>query len=235
MRGMTLLRRSLLAVVLAATPAAAVLAPSDAQASVSIAVGFDALVKDADSVGVATAVESKSVWENGRIYTYTRVRVDQGVAGELGTGAEGWIRTMGGVVGKIGQHVDGEPVFANGKTSLLFMRKLNASGTWEVSARAQGQYPVLLDDTLKTRKLIRSSAVGVLFPPRVTPEASAAAAAGATRPQSASASPAAVDPAKTVRLASEVIHDRPVDDVAREIAASWKTLHPAPAPSDTNK
>ena len=91
--------------------ALAVFVPTDAQASVSIAVGYDALVKDADSVGVVTPVESKSVWEEGRIYTYTRVKVEQGVAGELGTGAEGWVRTMGGVVGKIGQLVDGEPVF----------------------------------------------------------------------------------------------------------------------------
>jgi hypothetical protein len=87
----------LLAALLAAAPAAAVLVPSDAQASVSIAIPFDALVKDADSVGIATPVESKSVWEDGRIYTYTRLKVEQGVAGELGTGAEGWVRTMGGV------------------------------------------------------------------------------------------------------------------------------------------
>jgi len=224
----------LLAALLAGslTTAAAVLVPSDAQASVSIAVAFDALVKDADSVGVATPLESKCVWEDGRIYTYTRLKVEQGVAGELGTGAEGWVRTMGGVVGKIGQMVDGEPVFTTGKSSLLFMRKFKASGTWEVSARAQGQYPVLVDETLKTRKVIRSAAVGVLFPPRVTAEAVTGAD---LKTQSVGATQAATDPAKPLRLAGEVIHDRPLDEVARDIASSWKKLHPPPAPSDTKK
>lgn len=231
---MRLLRSSLLAVLLAGalTTSAAMLVPSDAQASVSIAVAFDALVKDADSVGVATPVESKSVWEDGRIYTYTRLKIEQGVAGELGTGAEGWVRTLGGVVGKIGQMVDGEPVFTNGKSSLLFMRKFKGSGTWEISARAQGQYPILVDDTLKTRKVIRSAAVGVLFPPRVTTEVTAG---GDVKTQSAATSQTVTDPVKTVRLAGEVIHDRPFDDVAREIASSWKKLHPPPAPSDTKK
>jgi hypothetical protein len=231
---MTLLRSSLLAVLLAAAPVAAVLVPSDAQASVSIAVGFDALVKDADTVGIATPIESKSVWEDGRIYTYTRLKVEQGVAGELGTGAEGWVRTMGGVVDKIGQMVDGEPVFTNGKSSLLFLRKLKV-GTWEVSARAQGQYPVLVDTTAKTRKVVRSGAVGVLFPPRGTTVDPTTGAGGVSLQSTAPSQTATTDPAKTIRLAGEVIHDRPVDDVAREIATSWKKLHPAPAQGDAKK
>ncbi len=57
------------------------LAPSDAAASVSIAVGFDQLVKDADSVVLVTAGDGQSAWEDGRIVTYTKVHVDQGVAG----------------------------------------------------------------------------------------------------------------------------------------------------------
>jgi hypothetical protein len=220
----------LLAALLAGASAFGVLVPSDAQASVSIAVGFDALVKDADAVGVVTPVESKTVWEEGRIYTYTRVKVDQGVAGELGTGAEGWIRTMGGVVGKIGQLVDGEPVLTTSKPSLLFMRKFKTSGTWEVSARAQGQYPIVVDDsikdTAKARRVIRSNAVGVLLPPKSPTEAvptkSGETTTGPTTGPTAEALPKA-------RLAGEVLHDRPLEDVTREIAAAWKKLHPSDA------
>jgi hypothetical protein len=218
----------LLAAVVAVAPVAAVLVPSDAQASVSIAVAFDALVKDADSVGVVTPVEAKSVWEEGRIYTYTRVKVDQSVAGELGTGAEGWVRTMGGVVGKIGQLVDGEPVFTTGKPSLLFLRKFKQGGTWEVSARAQGQYPVIADETTKARKVIRAASVGVLFPPK--PALAATEQPGAVRAQSIDPSVPIAEVAK-VRLANEALHDRALDDVTREVAASWKRLHPATAPA----
>ncbi len=214
-------------------PSSSRLVPSDAQASVSIAVGFDQLVKDADTVGIATPVESKSLWEDGRIWTYTRLKIEQGVAGELGTGSEGWVRTMGGVVGKIGQMVDGEPVFTTGKSSLLFMRKFKATGTWEISARGQGQYPVVVDEVSKTRKIIRSATAGVLFPPRATAELKDADSVA--KLSTPAAPQTTIEPSKTVRLAGEVMHDRAVDEVLREVAASWKKLHPAPTPSDAKK
>lgn len=234
--------------------ALAALVPTDAQASVSIAVAFDALVKDADTVGIVTPVESKSVWEEGRIYTYTRVKVDQGVAGELATGSEGWVRTMGGVVGKIGQLVDGEPVFTANKPSLVFMRKFKMrgpsesgvngmSGQWEVSARAQGQYPVVVDesikDTARARRVIRSNAVGVLLPPK-TPSPAETITAGPPAPpgvttKATDSKDATSEATPKARLAGEIIHDRPVDDVTREIAAAWKKAHTAAAPSDAKK
>lgn len=225
---------SLLTAVLAgASVAAGVLVPTDAQASVSIAVAYDALVKDADSVVVVTPMEAKSVWEEGRIYTYTRVKVDQGVAGELGTGGEGWIRTMGGVVGKIGQLVDGEPVLTTGKPSLLFMRKFKQGGMWEVSARAQGQYPIVQDDSnAKLRKVIRSHAVGVLFPPKPVTAAAQPGPVGVTPQGLGPTAPKTAEAAKVV-LATEFLHDRSLDDVTRDIASSWKRLHPAA--SDTKK
>ncbi|MBX3188263.1 MAG: hypothetical protein KF819_14680 [Labilithrix sp.] len=217
---MKLVRLSVLAAALAAVPATAVMVPSDAKASVSIAVGFDALVRDADAVSVVTPLEAKSVWEDGRIYTYTKVRIDQGVAGELGTGADGWVRTMGGVVGKIGQLVDGEPVLTTGKPSLLFLRKLRAGG-YEVSARAQGQYPVITDENAKVKKVIRSANVGVLFPPKVKAEVPKD---GVTPGGSQSVDPRIAQSAN-IRLAGEALHDRPLDEVVREVAASWKRLH----------
>jgi hypothetical protein len=205
-----------------AMPTAAVFVPSDAAASVSIAVGFDALIKDADVVAVITPVEQQSIWEDGRIYTYTRVKVDQSVAGEVGNGAEGWVRTMGGVVGKIGQLVDGEPVFVTGKSSLLFLRKFKDGAVYEVAARAQGQYPVIVDDVTKAKKVVRSMNAGVILPPKkpveVTPP---------VQTQSHPQSSGLAEPAKPqMRLAQEAIHDRSLDDVTREVATTWKRLHP---------
>ncbi len=218
------LARTLFVGALAALPAAAVLAPSDASASVSIAVAFDTLVKDADAVVVITPVDHQSVWEDGRIYTYTRVKVDQGVAGDIGAGAEGYIRTMGGVVGKIGQLVDGEPVFTSGKPSLLFLRKFKGGGVFEVSARAQGQYPITVDETTKAKKLVRSSAAGLLLPPKNNANANASSP-GQVQTQSQSTQATALP----LKLAHEVMHDRALDDASREIATAWKRLHPPPA------
>src|SRR5512135_3022274 len=78
-----------------------------ARASVSFTVVLDALVEESSAACVVTPVEAKSVWENGRIYTYTRVRVERTLAGAA-SGAEVWVQTMGGSVGDIGQLVDGE-------------------------------------------------------------------------------------------------------------------------------
>ena len=214
------------------------IAPTDAHASVSIAVGYEALVKDADAIGVVTPVESKTVWEEGRIVTYTRVKVDQGVAGDLGTGADGWVRTLGGVVGKIGQLVDGEPVFTANKSSLVFLRKWKSSGTWEVAARAQGQYPIVVDDTDKTRpagqrRVMRSGAAGMLLPPR--PASTATAGPPAPPGAVTKTDPnGAADRVAQLRLAGEVLHDRPLEEVARDVAASWKKLHPAIPPTTTD-
>ena len=182
---MKLLRTSLLAAVLAGlagASASGVLVPTDAQASVSIAVAFDALVKDADTVGVVTPVESKSVWEEGRIYTYTRVKVEQGVAGELGTGSEGWVRTMGGVVGKIGQLVDGEPVFTREQVVARVHAEVQAVGARGRSRRARrastrSSSTTRIKDTSQRRRVIRSGAVGVLLPPK-TPSPTETVTAG---------------------------------------------------------
>lgn len=230
-------------IAIGASASLSVLVPTDAHASVSIAVGYEALVKDADAVGVVTPVESKTVWEEGRIVTYTRVKVEQGVAGDFGTGAEGWVRTLGGVVGKIGQLVDGEPVFTANKSSLVFLRKWKGSGTWEVSARAQGQYPIVVNETDKTRPLgqrrvMRSGAVGMLLPPKPSPDATVTAGPPAPPGALTKTDPNGVaERVAQLRLAGEVLHDRPLDEATREIAASWKKLHPAatPAATDANK
>ena len=227
--GMKLARILLLSLLgaAAAVPASA-LDEREAAASVAIAVGFESLVKDADAVAVIVAQESKSVWEDGRIVTYTRVKVEQGVAGDLGAGSEGWVRTLGGTVGRIGQLVDGEPNLAGGKPSLVFLRKFKAQTTWEVSARAQGQFPVLTDEATKTKKLIRATNVGVLLPPKASSPGATGATPGQVSPQSARSGAPSAEAPPTIKLASEVLHDRALDEATREIAATFRRLHAAP-------
>jgi hypothetical protein len=195
---------------------------TDADASVSIAVGFDQLVKDADTVAVITAGDSNSVWEENRIFTYTKVHVDQGVAGELNAGNDTIVRTMGGVVGDIGQQVDGEAVLIKDKPSVLFLRKYK-TGAYEVSARGQGQYPVVIDPQTKLRTMIRSTQAGMILPPKP----SNVPASGIVT-QSVAPNPNAPAATTTVKLAHEILHNRQIDDGAKEIATAWKRLHPPP-------
>ncbi len=222
---MNALLRGLAGSVVLASAFAVFLPEPSARASVSIAAAYDALVGTADAIALVTPVETMSAWEDGKIYTYTRVKVDQGVAGDLGTGGEAWVRTRGGVVGKIGQIVDGEAVFVPKTQSLVFLRK-GPPGAFDVSARAQGQYPVVLDESRKRATLTRHANVGVVYPPKTDP------AQTLPRPdvkaQTAVSTPAARAPMKTPVPAAEMIHGRPVEEVVRDIAAAYKRLHVAP-------
>jgi hypothetical protein len=173
-----------------------------ANASVSIAVTWDALLRDSSAAAVVTpTTEARSVWESGRIYTYTRVRIDRAVAGEVATGDEAWVRTMGGIVGKIGQIVEGEAVLAPGRSSLLFLRPGDA-GTFEVTARGQGQFPLVADsDSALPLRVVRSNAVGALLQPRP------------------------VGPVVMPKLAADMLHGRSIDDAAKDIVAAWSRAH----------
>jgi hypothetical protein len=186
----------------AACALVAALVVADARASVSIAVTWDGLLRESTAAALVTALEGRSVWEGDRIYTYTHVRVDRGVAGELTTGDDAWVRTMGGVVGKVGQVVDGEPVLTRGQSSLLFLHGIPArpAGAYDVTARGQGQFPLVADEKTPPR-LVRSTSAGGLVPRH------------------------SVGPPAAQRLAADVVHGRPVDDVARDVAAAWSGTH----------
>jgi len=180
----------------------AVLVAADARASVSIAVTWDGLLRESTAAALVTALEGRSVWEGNRIYTYTRVHVDRGVAGELTTGDEAWVRTMGGVVGKVGQIVDGEPVLARGQTSLLFLHPIAArpAGAFDVTARGQGQFALVVDEKTPPH-LVRSTSAGGLVAPRTA------------------------GPLAAPRLAADVVQGRAIEDVARDVAAAWSRAH----------
>jgi hypothetical protein len=187
------------------------LAASPAEASVSIAVVFDTLVGTADSVAVVSPIEQKSQWEDGRIFTYTRVKVENGVAGELGVGQETWVRSRGGTVGNIGQLVDGEPSFPAKTSSLVFLRH-GPAGTFEVSARAQGQYPLAFDAKLNVPVVQRNAQVGVLMMPKTTiPNASA----GIT-----------IKSEVLPPLAGETLHGKPLSEAVRLILDSRNKQQP---------
>jgi len=147
---------------LGAGPAA--LGPRPAEAAVSVAISLDQLVTSASRVVVATALEQRSQWEElggaRRIVTYTRLTVDETVAGEPGN--EVWVRTLGGVVDRIGQQVSGEAHLALGAKSLLFLMPAR-DGALVVVGMAQGHYPVL-EQADRSVKLAASPDLGTVMP-----------------------------------------------------------------------
>ncbi len=212
---MSLFRASIFAVLLPVAAGAALTAtPRDASASVSIAILFDDLVRETQTVDVVTPIEAHALWENGRIYTYTRVHVDRAVAGEFTAGREEWVRTLGGVVGKIGQVVDGEPVLTVGRPAMLFLRP-GPPGAFEVTGRAQGQFPVVTDET-KTLRVVRSIGVGALL-----------TATKPLKPFVPAPAPLQSQAPTAKTYASDMIHDRVLDEVAVDVSSAWKRIHGA--------
>ncbi len=198
------LRPLLLVSALAALP---VLGATPAQASVCIALTFDSLVHDSTSASFATPVERKSVWEDGRIVTYTRVHIDQKIAGDLQAGDETWVASLGGVVGTVGQIVDGEPQLHVGVPYLLFLRpdRSATSGTRIVTGRAQGEVHLKAVTNAKgvsVLQTVRNPGAGELLAPKAT---------ASTK----------VIP----RLATDIVADRPAADVAKDVAAAWSKQH----------
>ncbi|MEO7327936.1 MAG: hypothetical protein ABI193_05125 [Minicystis sp.] len=151
--------------VVSLSPSAPFDGPRPAAASVAVLVSFEELVNRSSHVIVATAGEQKSLWEElpsgRRIVTYTRLAVERTVAGPVEK--EIWVRTLGGVVDKIGQSVSGEASFVRGARALVFVSTVD--GQIVVTGRAQGHYPIVeVKDQAPT--LASSPDAGALLPRR---------------------------------------------------------------------
>jgi hypothetical protein len=176
-----------------------------ARASVSYTVVLDALAKESAAACLETPAEVKSVWEGGRIVTYTRLHVDSLLAGSLPD--EIWVRTLGGVVGDIGQQVEGEAVLRLGQQSVLFLTQYQ--GSWVVTARGQGQFPIVRDASGALR-LRKNTHAGALLPPR---------AATVTRIRAATTYALAAEPA------ADALDGKTIPDATTEITSAWRRTH----------
>ena len=147
--------------------------PAQADAALAVAYTLDELVEVTPRVAVMKAKERKSVWEkigdSKRIVTYTKLERVESVYG--GAPETVWVRTLGGVVGKIGQHVAGEARFRIGNDSLVFLTQ-TPNGTYVVNGAAQGHYPVVkaTEDKKTVRKLSLSPNRGKVVKRKKTKE-----------------------------------------------------------------
>jgi hypothetical protein len=184
-----------------------------ADASTSVAVTWERLVQASTSVATVTPVTQTSVWEGGRIVTYTDAHVDEPVAGAP-LAEHVWVRTLGGDVGRLGQLVEGEAVFTVGRPSLVFLRPATmlaagggaspqgAPGPYAVTARGQGQFAVVVDPHGDLRLRHGASAASALAP-------------------RAAHEPGAPEPAPAVG----VLDGLRVADAAAALADAWRRFH----------
>ena len=146
--------------------------PRSAVASTFVELSLSDLVAKSTLVLAATPLDARSLWEDSeggagrRIVTYTRLRIDRVIDGRVS--GDVWVRTLGGHVDDIGQHVEGEAVLAASKSCLLFLRALG-DGTHAVVGMSQGQYPLEVAPDGTPIRLQPSRALGHLLPKGAAP------------------------------------------------------------------
>lgn len=155
-------------VPLAAGLLAIVVFGSSADASVSIALTVDDLTRDASAFVRVTPVGAVSAWEDGRIVTRTRARVDEVALGSVGGTREVEVRTLGGTVGAVRQSVEGEARFTEGAPVYLFVQPIgaaHAAPVVRVVGRAQGELVIHRDAS--GRETVHAGDVGALVARKV--------------------------------------------------------------------
>ena len=117
------------------------LGPSAAHASVAAEMDLAQLCRAADAVIHGTVVSGESAWEDGVIVTRSTVRVWRSLKGAAG--GQVAVRTLGGVVGGIGQLASGEAALRPGEEVLLFLEA--AGPAYRPVGMAQGAFRVRRD------------------------------------------------------------------------------------------
>ena len=142
-----------------------------AEASAVIALTLDDLVDKSDVVVLVTPKSRTARWEAGRIVTYTTVVVDGAIGGGPAAGDSLVVRTMGGIVGDIGQKVFGEATLVVGSPVVLFLRDLpkpiaaaSLPGARSVTGMAQGTLPIVVGAD-KVQRIGPSATSLTLVPP----------------------------------------------------------------------
>jgi hypothetical protein len=119
-----------------------------AEASVARALSLGELLYKSNHVLVGTATDAYGTWEvigkRRCIVTYSLFRVEEPLDGREPPGSEITIRTLGGIVGDLGQRFFGEAMVALRERATVFVHD-TAPSLYVVTAMAQGHYPLQAD------------------------------------------------------------------------------------------
>src|SRR5215471_9406399 len=98
------------------------------------------LVSVSDSIVQGTVESVEARWEDKSIYTYTSIRVDEGIKGAPKRAL--LVRQPGGKIGSLHLDAPGTPQFHVGDQVIVFLRD-RKDGTFDVVGLSQGKYDVV--------------------------------------------------------------------------------------------
>lgn len=132
--------------------------PAAARAALMRVLSLPDLLKSSEHVLQAVPLDVTAQWETvgerRRIVSYTRVRVEELIAGAKPAKSEILVRTLGGQIGEVGQVVFGEAALRVNEPCVIFLRRAVVN-VEQVVAMAQGHYPIFRDPA-GTRRLLPS-------------------------------------------------------------------------------
>ena len=118
-----------------------------ATATTARAVSLQDLVRRSTRIVRSTPLDSfartEAIGGTQHIVTYSRLRVDEAIHGDTSE-TEILVRTLGGTVGTVGEIVHGEAELAINEPCVVFLLT-DSQGVEQVTAMAQGHYPLTLD------------------------------------------------------------------------------------------
>lgn len=121
---------------------------SKAHAMLSRGLSLPELVGRSEHTVIATALDAHSsfalIGGRKRIVTDTRVRVEDLLAGRATAEREIEVRVLGGIVGDIGERVDGQAELVLGEPAVVFLMPISPLLAY-VTGAAEGHYRLLPD------------------------------------------------------------------------------------------
>ena len=117
-----------------------------ALATTMVPLSLNQLTKSADLIVRVTIENKTSAWDNQRIYTYSQAKVTETLKDKNPLRPKTiTIKSLGGVVGDIGQQVHGSPHLITGKEYILFLIEPEP-GTYFVFGMEQGVVALSKDE-----------------------------------------------------------------------------------------
>lgn len=125
-----------------------VLGSGVAEATVVVPVTLDDMARNCVAAVRGTVVGHRSDWdaERRRIHSYTEIEVTETLAGGPAVGTRVTVRTLGGVVGKVGMNVSGTARFVEGEEVVVFLDQDPLDKKrFVVAGMSQGKFQVARD------------------------------------------------------------------------------------------
>ena len=109
--------------VLVGSVLGALLLVSPAQGSVVQALELNELVLHADQIVLGRVLFSETFqYPDGQFGTWHRIQIEENIRGTSADEREVIVETLGGRIGDLAMHVEGEPAFSVGERVIVFMR-----------------------------------------------------------------------------------------------------------------